>query len=62
MDIKLANMILRMMEERRDYWEKRGNWDIKITYETCADFVRYAIMGDIEILTQYDYYGNEGQK
>ena len=66
--------VMRMMNERAEYWEDRYDFLRKIApdgfeagnadgrcevYQTCTHFLKLLLEQDYETLNQYDYYGKD---
>ena len=56
-------MIKRMMRERAEYYfdNSKGQKDISaaMAYDTCANLIEYALVGNLEAIQQYDYFHKE---
>lgn len=71
MDEQLIQDCVRMYREREKYyraeWRKRSKDGLKVTdflimadaYTNAAMMLEYALQGNVEILRQYDYFGEE---
>lgn len=66
MDEKMVNLVLRMLNDRAEYWEKRGHQvDIEQedtyfaragAYASARDILQYALDGNLEAVNQFDTY------
>jgi len=69
MDEQLIRDCLRMLQDRKNYYQntiKNGkslNLDVDYAvagaYSSAATMLEYALQGNKEILSQFDYYGEE---
>lgn len=53
----LLAQALRMLEDRRKYWEKHNDYHRSTSYESALCIIHAALAGDKDELNQFDYYG-----
>lgn len=57
---RLIFKALGMIRERALYWETQyDSQSMASAYESAADILAYAMMGDIAALNQFDYYDED---
>lgn len=57
---RLIFKALGMIRERALYWETQyDSQSMASAYESAADILAYAMMGDVATLNQFDYYDEE---